>query len=94
MPYAGAHFATFPEQLITPCVLAGSPEGGTVLDCFNGAGTTGVVCVKNGRNYVGIELNPEYVEMSNQRIRTVEEDIADEKAQITLWEFEKGNQQC
>lgn len=68
IPYSGAHFATFPEELIKPCILAGSREGDTVLDPFNGAGTTGVVCVKLGRNYVGTELNPEYVAMAEKRI--------------------------
>ena len=61
-PFSGAHFATFPPDLIEPCILAGCPEGGTVLDPFFGAGTTGVVCEKWGRNCIGIELNPEYIE--------------------------------
>ena len=68
IPYSGAHFATFPEALVEPCILAGSREGDTVLDPFNGAGTTGVVCVKLGRNYIGTELNPEYVSMAEKRI--------------------------
>lgn len=68
IPYSGAHFATFPEALVTPCILAGSREGDTVLDPFNGAGTTGVVCVKLGRNYIGTELNPEYVALAEKRI--------------------------
>jgi len=67
-PFKGAHFATFPPALIEPCILAGCPAGGVVLDPFNGAGTTGVVAVKHGRQYVGIELNPEYVAMSEKRI--------------------------
>ena len=67
--YPEAHFATFPEALVTPCVLAGCPEGGTVLDPFSGSGTTGVVALRYQRNYIGIELNPEYVEMSRRRIR-------------------------
>lgn len=67
-PYSGAHFATFPEELVKPCILAGSREGDTVLDPFNGAGTTGVVCVKLGRNYIGTELNPEYVALAEKRI--------------------------
>jgi DNA modification methylase len=66
--YAEAHFATFPPKLILPCILAGSPVGGTVLDPFNGSGTTGMVACRRGRNYVGIELNPDYVEMSRHRI--------------------------
>lgn len=67
-PYSGAHFATFPPKLIEPCILAGCPAGGVVLDPFNGAGTTGVVALQHGRRYVGIELNPEYLEMARQRI--------------------------
>jgi DNA modification methylase len=66
--YKGAHFATFPTELVLPCVLAGCPAGGTVLDPFNGAGTTGLVALSNGRNYCGIELNPEYVEITKQRL--------------------------
>lgn len=68
-PFRGAHFATFPPDLIEPCVLAGCPEGGTVLDPFSGAGTTGLVALHNGRSYVGLELNPEYAEMSRDRIQ-------------------------
>jgi DNA modification methylase len=67
-PCAEAHFATFPQALARRCILAGSPKGGTVLDPFNGAGTTGVVAVKHERRYVGIELNPEYVAMSSARL--------------------------
>jgi DNA modification methylase len=67
-PFKGAHFATFPEKLIEPCILAGSREGDTVIDPFSGAGTTGVVAVKYGRNFIGIELNPSYAEMGMQRI--------------------------
>jgi DNA modification methylase len=70
-PYPEAHFAVFPARLIEPCVLAGCPEGGTVLDPFSGASTTGVVCLKNNRNYVGIELNPEYVEIATKRLNSV-----------------------
>jgi DNA modification methylase len=66
--FKGAHFATFPTELILPCVLAGCPAGGTVLDPFNGAGTSGLVALSNGRNYVGIELNPEYVALSMERL--------------------------
>ena len=66
--YAGAHFAVYPPALIEPCILAGSAEGDTVLDPFSGSGTTGEVALKNGRNYVGIELNPEYAAISEKRI--------------------------
>lgn len=67
-PFSGAHFATFPPDLIRPCILAGCPEGGTVLDPFFGSGTTGVVATQLGREYLGIELNPEYVELAKKRI--------------------------
>ena len=67
-PFKEAHFAVFPPDLIRPCILAGCPKGGTVLDPFNGSGTTGVVCMEENRNYVGIELNPEYVTMARRRI--------------------------
>ena len=71
-PYKGAHFATFPEDLIEPCVLAGSPEDGVVLDPFMGSGTTAIVSTKNKRNYIGIELNPEYIDIAKQRLQPVE----------------------
>ena len=59
-PFAGAHFATFPPELIKPCILAGCPEGGTVLDPFLGSGTTGMVAESLGRRWFGAEQNPEY----------------------------------
>lgn len=68
--YKGAHFAVFPENIVKPCVLAGSRQGGVVLDPFCGSGTTGKVAVKEGRDFVGIEIRPEYCEMSENRIRT------------------------
>lgn len=67
-PFSEAHFATFPPKLIEPCILAGCPESGTVLDPFSGSGTTGMVALRHNRRYVGIELNSEYVEMSKRRI--------------------------
>jgi DNA modification methylase len=67
-PFKESHFATFPEDLIIPMVLAGCPEKGVVLDCFMGAGTTAVVAKKNGRNYLGVELNPEYIKIAEKRI--------------------------
>ncbi len=66
--YSEAHFATFPPKLIEPCILAGCPEGGTVLDPFSGAGTTGLVATRFNRNFIGIELNPEYIAMASRRI--------------------------
>jgi len=71
-PFPGAHFATFPPQLVEPCVLAGSVPGDWVLDPFFGAGTVGVVCEQQARNYVGIELNPEYVSLATERIHATE----------------------
>jgi DNA modification methylase len=68
LPYKEAHFATFPEELIIPMIKAGCPENGVVLDPFMGAGTTGLVCKKLNRNYVGIELNPKYIEIAEKRI--------------------------
>lgn len=68
-----AHFATFPEKLIEPCILAGCPVGGSVLDPFCGSGTTGIVSVRNQRNFIGCELNPEYAEMSVRRINKEKE---------------------
>ena len=67
-PFKGAHFATFPVDLIEPCILAGSRPGDVVLDPFMGAGTTGVAAVKNGRRWAGCELNPEYSDMAELRI--------------------------
>jgi DNA modification methylase len=68
-PFSGAHFATFPPALIEPCIKAGCPEGGLVLDPFGGAGTTGLVADRLGRSAILCELNPEYVEMAAKRIR-------------------------
>lgn len=71
-PYKGAHFATFPMDLIEPCILAGCPVGGTVLDPFGGAGTTAIVSNNNDRNSILCELNPEYVELAKNRIASEE----------------------
>jgi DNA modification methylase len=67
-PNKEAHFAMFPDTLIMPCVLAGCPKDGVVLDCFMGAGTTAVVAKRNNRNYIGIELNPEHIKIAKRRI--------------------------
>jgi DNA modification methylase len=67
-PYAGAHFAVYPEDLIRPCILAGSRVGDIVLDPFFGSGTTGAVAQKLGRNWIGCELNKEYEPLQNERI--------------------------
>ena len=66
-PYADAHFATYPPDLIKPCILAGSKPGDTVLDPFGGSGTTGMVALELGRNALLIELNPKYIELIHQR---------------------------
>ena len=63
-----AHFAVFPEKLVELCILAGTPEGGVVLDPFLGSGTTAVVAQRLGRRFVGIEINPTYVEMAQKRL--------------------------
>lgn len=74
-PCKEAHFATYPPELVSTCILAGCPEGGIVLDPFMGSGTTGIVANKLGRHYVGIELNPQYVEMAKRRIGLEESQI-------------------
>lgn len=74
-PFKDAHFATFPPELIEPCILAGCPAGGTVLDPFFGAGTTGLVAQRHGRNAIGIELNPKYVRIAKRRLGLPETDI-------------------
>jgi DNA modification methylase len=68
-PFGEAHFATFPPALIEPCILAGCSKGGTVLDPFGGAGTTGMVADRLGRNAILIELNPEYAAIAEHRIK-------------------------
>lgn len=71
-PYSGAHFATYPTELIEPCILAGSRVGDTVLDPFNGSGTTGEVAIKHHRFYIGCEINPEYVKLAKKRLSKVQ----------------------
>ena len=67
-PFSEAHFATFPPELIVDMIKAGCPEGGIVLDPFMGAGTTAVVARKLDRNYLGFELNPEYIKIAEKRL--------------------------
>lgn len=67
-PYRGAHFAVMPEKLVEPCILAGSRESDTVLDPFVGSGTVGVVALRYGREFIGIDLNPEYADLATKRI--------------------------
>lgn len=74
-PNKETHFATYPEKLIQPCILAGCPEKGIVLDPFIGSGTTGIVARKLNRNYIGCELNPEYKAMAERRIAEYGENL-------------------
>ena len=67
-PYKGAHFATFPPALVEPCILAGCPPGGIVLDPFAGSGTALMVAERLGRDGVGVEPNPEYCRMAEERV--------------------------
>ena len=71
-PYKEAHFATYPPELIKPCILAGCPKDGTVLDPFGGSGTTAQVAVENNRNAILCELNPEYVKLINHRLAQIQ----------------------
>lgn len=68
-PFLGSHFAVFPPELITSCILAGSKPDDVILDPFNGAATTGIVALKHGRKYIGIDLNPEYIVLSEKRLK-------------------------
>lgn len=67
-PFKGAHFAVFPEDLINPIIDAGCPEGGIVMDPFMGSGTTGMVALKQKKNFIGIDLNSDYIELARERI--------------------------
>jgi DNA modification methylase len=78
-PYSGAHFAVMPAALVEPCIKAGCPEGGTVLDPFAGSGTTLAVAAELGRNAIGCELNPEYIALAERRIK-------DARASVALFE--------
>jgi len=71
-PYAGAHFAVYPTELIRPCVLAGSRPGDVVLDPFNGSGTTGFVSMEERRKYIGIDINTEYLAIAEARIKSAQ----------------------
>ena len=75
-PYAGAHFAVFPEELIEPCIMAGAPVGGIVFDPFMGSGTTAQVAQHLGRQYLGCELNEDYKSLQNQRLRQLTLELA------------------
>lgn len=75
-PYRGAHFATFPTELIEPCILAGSRQNDVVLDPFMGSGTTAQVAVQNGRRYMGCELNESYAVLQQERLTNLQTKIA------------------
>ena len=77
-PFKGAHFATFPPDLIEPCILAGCRVGGTVLDPFMGSGTTGLVAKQQNKNYIGFEISKDYCDIANKR-------IYDQEAQMSLF---------
>ena len=89
--FSGAHFATFPEELVKNCLMAGCPANGVILDPFMGSGTVGLVAKNNGRNYVGIDLNQNYVDMAEKRIEmgeyyTVQADTEDTtEKRLSLW---------
>jgi site-specific DNA-methyltransferase (adenine-specific) len=74
-PYKEAHFATFPEDLVETPIKAGCPVSGTVLDPFCGSGTTGVVAKKLNREFIGIELNPEYIKLAKKRIKNTQKSL-------------------
>ncbi|WP_439331222.1 DNA-methyltransferase [Lysinibacillus antri] len=77
-PLKEAHFATFPEDLIEPCILAGCPTDGVVMDPFFGSGTTGLVALKHSRNFIGIELNEKYIEIAKKRLSEVQLELIHE----------------
>ena len=90
--YMDAHFAVYPEGLIMIPIEAGCPESGTVLDPFCGAGTTGIVCERLGRSFLGIELNPEYVEIAKRRIREARE-TGHEQACVRVGGYDEARKQ-
>lgn len=69
------HFAVFPEKLVEPCILAGCPQGGIVLDPFVGSGTSAAVALRLGRRFIGIDSNPKYCEMTKRRIRGQQQNL-------------------
>ena len=77
-PCKEAHFAVFPPNLIQPCILAGCPENGTVLDPFFGAGTTGIVAQQHNRKYIGIDISAEYCEIAKIRIAAAELEVQED----------------
>lgn len=83
-PFDGAHFAVMPEDLVVPCVLAGSRPGDLVLDPFAGSGTTGAVALRLGRQFVGCELNPDYAELARQRIDSYHLNLFNQKPTVLI----------
>ena len=85
-PFLDAHFAVYLEELIETPILAGCPEDGIVLDPFIGSGTTAVVAKKLGRNYIGIDINPEYCKMAQERLQglTYKDKQSIQQGQLTL----------
>ena len=81
--YKGSHFAVFPEKLVATCILAGTKKGDVVLDPFFGSGTTGVASIKNDRYFIGIELNPDYVELAKKRLK----EFSFEEGQKNIFDF-------
>ena len=85
-PYKGSHFAVFPPDLIEPCILAGCPEGGKVIDPFGGSGTTVAVSILNNRHGVAVELNPDYIPLIEKRINEAITEKAEGESQLSLFE--------
>lgn len=84
-PFSGAHFAVFPEEIPRLAILAGCPVGGTVLDPFSGSGTTGKMALKNGRNYVGLDINEEYLDVAERRVSPLKADVAANDNQLEMF---------
>ena len=82
--FRGNHYAAFPPKLVEICMLAGCPKGGVILDPFIGSGTVGFVALMQDRNYIGIELNEEYVNLARKRIKTEVKKLGKEK-EDTVW---------
>jgi len=83
-PFPEAHFATFPEKLIEPCIKAGCPEGGIVLDPFFGSGTVGLVARRFSCNFIGIELSSDYIGIANKRLAQEVFDFGDPAGTILV----------
>ena len=84
-PFSGAHFAVFPEEIPRLAILAGCPIGGTVLDPFSGSGTTGKMALKNGRNYIGLDINEDYLSVAERRVSPLKSDVADDDSQLEMF---------